>query len=149
MTDRHIPPAALALGLAGLLPFLWAAATQTSPALAGWAGSHLPPMFIGTYVALNYGLIILSFMSGALWGFAAKADAGPLPYVLSVIPALWAFFLVTDGSDTSIIYLIAGYIGLLLIDSTFTTLGLAPPWWLRLRLTLTAIVVACLAVTLL
>ena len=149
MTDRRIPSAALALGLAGLIPFVWAAATQSIPTLTTFAASHLPPVFIGTYVALNYGIIILSFMSGALWGFAAKASAGPLPYILSVIPALWAFFLVTDGSDTSIIYLIAGFVGLLLIDSTFTTLTLAPPWWLRLRLILTVGVIACLTVSLL
>jgi hypothetical protein len=144
LTSRRIPPAALILGAAGLLPFLWSAATHLSPALAGWAGGFLPPMFIGAYVGLTYGTVILSFMSGVLWGFAAKGEEF-LPYALSVIPALWVFFTVTDASDTSSILLISGFVGLLMLDATFAAQGLAPPWWMRLRLPLTAIVIACLA----
>ena len=148
--DRRIPPAALALGLAGLLPFLWSAATQLFPAVAAFGGTFLPPMFLGPYVGLTYGTVILSFMSGALWGFAARApEAGPLPYALAVIPALWVFFTVTDASDTSSIFLIAGFVGLLLLDATFAAQGLAPRWWMKLRLLLTAVVVACLSVALL
>ena len=95
--DRRIPPAALALGLAGLIPFLWSAATHLSTPMAGWAGGFLPPMFIGAYVGLTYGTVILAFMSGALWGFAARSEAGALPYALSTIPALWVFFMVSDA----------------------------------------------------
>jgi hypothetical protein len=105
-------------------------------------------MFIGAYVGLTYGTVILSFMSGVLWGFAARGSAA-LPYALSVIPALWCFFTVTDASDGSVIFLITGYIGLLLLDATFAAQGLAPAWWMRLRLPLTAVVVACLAIPLL
>ena len=125
----RIPPAALTLGLAGLIPFLWSAATTLSPALAGWAGGWLPPMFIGAHVGLTYGTVILSFMSGVLWGFAAKAEgrAATVGYVLSVLPALWVFLMVTDASVTSQIYLAAGFAGLLLLDATFTAQGLPPP----------------------
>jgi Protein of unknown function (DUF3429) len=147
MTDeRRVPTFALALGLAGLIPFLWSAGTHLSPALAGWAGQVLPPMFIGSYVGLTYGTLILAFMSGALWGFAARAeDRAVAPcYALSVIPALWTFFMVTDASVNSSIYLVAGFLGLLLIDATFSAWGLAPRWWMRLRLPLTAVTVACL-----
>jgi hypothetical protein len=146
-----IPPAALTLGLAGLIPFLWSAATHLSPALAAWAGGFLPPMFIGAYVGLTYGTIILSFMSGVLWGFATKAEgrAATTGYALSVIPALWAFFMVTDASVNSMIYLAAGFAGLLLLDASFAAQGLAPVWWMRLRLLLTAIVLGCLAVPIL
>ncbi|MGB4826137.1 MAG: DUF3429 domain-containing protein [Paracoccaceae bacterium] len=149
MTDRRLPPAALGLGLAGLVPFVWAAATHLSPALAGWGATFLSPLYLGAYLGLTWGTMILAFMSGALWGFAAKGDAGPLPYALSVIPALWVFFAVTDGTDTSTILLIAGFVGLLLIDATFAAQGLTPRWWMPLRLILTAVVVACLAGTLL
>ncbi len=45
-------------------------------------------------------------MSGVLWGFAARGSDW-LPYALSVIPALWVFFTVTDGTDISSIYLMA------------------------------------------
>lgn len=148
--DSRIPRSALLLGLAGLIPFLWSAATQLSPALAGWAGQWLPPMFLGTYVGLTYGTVILAFMSGALWGLATRAEGreATVAYTLSVIPALWVFFMVTDASGNSIIYLAAGFVGLLLLDVTFTALGLAPRWWMRLRVMLTIVVLGCLAVPL-
>jgi len=146
--DRRIPRAALALGLAGLIPFLWSAASYLSPALAGWGGRYLPPMFIGAYVGLTYGTVILSFMSGVLWGFSARTEgrAATVGYTLSVLPALWVFLTVTDASVNSVIYLAAGFAGLLLLDVFFVAQGLAPAWWLRLRLILTAVVLCCLAI---
>ena len=147
MTDTRVPLPAATLGAAGLLPFLWSAATQLSPDLAAWGGNVLPPMFLGAYVGLTYGTVILSFTSGVLWGFATRAE-GWLPYALSVIPALWCFFTVTDGTEASSILLIAGFLGLLLLDATFSAQGLTPRWWMRLRLPLTAVAVACLAVPL-
>lgn len=150
LDDRRIPPAALALGLAGLIPFLWSAATILWPALAAQTPAWVPPTLMGAYVGITYGTVILAFMSGVLWGFAARApEAGALPYALSVIPALWVFFAVTDASDTSSIFLIAGFLGLLLLDATFAAQSLAPRWWMKLRLLLTVVVVACLAVPLL
>ena len=62
--DARIPRPALLLGLAGLIPFLWSAATHLSPALSAWAGQVLSPMFLGSYVGLTWGTVILSFMSG-------------------------------------------------------------------------------------
>jgi len=108
-------------------------------------------MFLGTYVSLSYGTLILSFMSGVLWGFAAKAEGrqAAVGYGLSVIPALWAFFMVTDGTAGSLIALAAGFAGLLMLDATFAAQGLAPRWWMRLRLMLTGAVLACLAVPIL
>ena len=41
------------------------------------------------------------------------------------------------------------HVGLLLLDFSFARQGLAPPWWMRLRLILTAVVLACLAVPIL
>jgi hypothetical protein len=148
--DRRIPRSALLLGLAGLIPFLWSAATHLSPALSGWAGQWMLPMFLGAYVGLTYGTVILSFMSGVLWGFATRAEGreAAVAYTLSVIPALWVFFMVTDASANSTIYLAAGFVGLLFLDAMFSAWGLAPRWWLRLRVMLTVVVVACLAVPL-
>jgi hypothetical protein len=151
MTDDHrIPRPALLLGLAGLIPFLWSAATHLSPALSTWAGQFLSPMFLGAYVGLTYGTVILSFMSGVLWGFATKAEGreAAIAYALSVIPALWVFLMVSDASDTSTIFLAAGFVGLLLLDAMFSAWGLAPRWWLRLRVMLTVVVLACLAIPL-
>lgn len=144
----QIPRSALILGLAGLIPFLWGAATQVSEPLAMWGVAWLGPRFVGPYIGLSYGMVILCFMSGVLWGFATKAEeeAGRY-YALSVIPALWAFFLVGDGPVSSAIYLGAGFVGLLVLDWQFQAQGLAPRWWMRLRVMLSAVVLACLALT--
>jgi Protein of unknown function (DUF3429) len=95
----QIPRSALILGLAGLIPFLWGMVTVLSPGVANWGISVFGPRFIGPYVQLFYGAIILSFMSGVLWGFAAKATGlmATMGYVLSVIPALWAFLMTGNG----------------------------------------------------
>lgn len=141
-----IPRSALILGLAGLIPFAWGAATLLVPALADWGMAVLGPRFVGPYVSLAYGTVILSFMSGVLWGFATRAEGAVAAtgYALSVIPALWAFFFVGGGPTTAAIYLAAGFAGLLALDYMFAQQGLAPPWWMRLRLMLTAGVIASL-----
>ena len=45
--------------------------------------------------------------------------------------------------------LFAGFAGLLMLDFFFAKQGLAPSWWMRLRVLLTAVVLACLAVPIL
>jgi len=138
-----IPRTALLLGPAGLLPFLWGALTVLIPTLAQWGQVTFGGRFIGPYVQLFYGSVILSFMSGVLWGFAAQARgrAASAGYVLSVIPALWAFFMTGGGPTTAAMNLIVGFLALLLLDWHFWRLELAPAWWMRLRILLTAIVV--------
>jgi len=144
----QVPRAALVLGLVGLVPFVWSVATQLSPALAQFGLRWMGPRFLGPYVGLAYGTVILSFMSGALWGFATRAEVNAgLFYALSVIPALWAFFLVGGGPVSAAIYLAAGFVGLSALDWLFDQHGLTPPWWLPLRAGLSGVVVACLAVT--
>lgn len=151
-----IPRSALILGLSGLLPFLFAAVLTLTPE------PKLPPgQFALIYptdaraIFAGYGTVILCFMSGVLWGFAAKgpADEQALGYVLSVIPALYAFFFcqphvfaLTPNNLATMRNLIVGFVGLLAFDWYFTTLGSAPQWWMRLRLLLTAIVVVCLLI---
>lgn len=144
-----IPRAPLLLGLAGLIPFLWGAATAFSPALSDWSIATLGSRFTGPYVQLFYGAVILSFMSGVLWGFATKASGAQAAtgYALSVLPALWAFFMTGNGPTSASLNLMIGFAGLLLLDSAFWRWGLAPAWWMSLRLLLSAIVLACLAVT--
>jgi len=144
----RIPVAPLLLGLAGLIPFLWGAATYLSEPLGVWGAANLGPRFIGPYVQLFYGSVILSFMSGVLWGFATKADGtrAATGYALSVIPALWAFFMTGGGPVNAGTNLIFGFLGLLLLDYAFFRWGLTPTWWMRLRVLLTTIVVASLSV---
>ena len=142
-----IPRTALALGLAGLIPFLWGLATLWSPALTEAGQRLLGARFVGPYVQLFYGTLILSFMSGVLWGFAARAQdawTAGTGYGLSVLPVLWAFFMTGDGMVSSAMNLAVGFAGLLLLDWHFWRLGLAPVWWMRLRILLTTVVVASL-----
>ena len=142
----RIPTAPLVLGLAGLLPFLWGVATLYSPWVANFTQQTVGPRFLGPYVQIFYGTIILAFMSGVLWGFATKAD-GPTAatgYALSVLPALWAFFFVGGGPTSAATFLAFGFIGLLAVDWTFWRYGLTPKWWMSLRILLTTVVVLTL-----
>ena len=143
-----IPRPALALGLAGLLPFLWGAATVLSPALADWARAALSPRMAGPYVLAAYGIVILSFMSGVLWGFATRAEGrrAAIAYTLSVLPALWAFFMVGGGPRPALSALLVGFLFVLVMDQQFSLWGLTPRWWMRLRVTLTVVTMACLGV---
>ncbi|WP_019956622.1 DUF3429 domain-containing protein [Yoonia vestfoldensis] len=138
-----IPRSALLLGLAGLIPFFWGALTVLRPELAEWGTMTIGPRFVGPHVQLFYGAVILSFMSGVLWGFATKATgrAATAGYILSVIPALWAFFMTGGGPTGAAVNLIVGFLGLLMLDWHFWQMGLAPKWWMRLRGLLTALVV--------
>ena len=97
---------------------------------------------------LFYGSVILSFMSGVLWGFATRVDGARagLCYTLSVVPALWAFFMTGGGPVSAATNLIFGFAGLLILDFAFSRWGLTPPWWMALRGLLTAVVLLCLSV---
>ncbi len=143
-----IPRSALILGLLGLIPFVWGAVTELVPEAADWGVRSLGPRFIGPYVSLAYGTVILSFMSGVLWGFATrgKGAEAALGYALSTMPALWAFFFIGGGPVSAAIWLAAGFVLVLLLDYMFWRQGLAPDWWLRLRVLLSVVVLACLAV---
>ncbi len=145
---NRIPSSALILGLAGLIPFLWGTATAFNPTLAELGQSWFGPRFISPHIQLFYGTIILSFMSGVLWGFATRAtgSVATTGYALSVLPALWAFFFVGGGPTSAATYLITGYLGLLALDYMFWKQELSPPWWMQLRILLSVVVIACLAV---
>jgi len=143
-----IPRAPVVLGFAGLIPFLWGGLTVLLPDLGEWGARALGPRFAGPYVMLFYGAVILSFMSGVLWGFAtrlegARATAG---YALSVLPALWAFLMTGGGAASAGLSLIAGFTAILALDWYFWRLGAAPGWWMQLRIMLSAVVLACLAI---
>jgi hypothetical protein len=148
MILTSIPPAALLLGLAGLVPFLWAALLVLG--LPGLVHIPLPPALTGdgTLIMIRYGGIILPFMSGVLWGFATRATGTQAiaAYALSVLPALWWFFAPGSGVNGALINLATGFLGLLLLDYAYQRWGLAPDWWMSLRITLTTLVIVCLGI---
>ncbi len=143
----QIPRSALILTSAGVIPFVWGALTVLSPGIGGPVAGGLGPRFVGPYVGLFYGAVILSFMSGVLWGFATQATGrrATIGYALSVLPALWAFFMTGGGAQNAAIGLMVGFAGLLVLDWRFWRWGLAPAWWMHLRLPVTAVVLLCLA----
>ena len=148
-----IPRAPLVLGLLGLLPFIAGAIISAGSFYANMGNPSEDgyPLIIasdGTKMMVLYGTIILSFMSGVLWGFATKTTgpAATVGYILSVLPALWAFFMRGGNDSETVFYLLLGFLGLLLLDLYFYRAGLTPPWWMRLRVLLTSIVVICLTI---
>ncbi len=136
-----IPRTALYLALGGLVPFLVCAGVALS-------GNQVVLRGAEDEIMLRYGIIILAFMSGVLWGFAANASGkmATVAYGLSVLPALWAFFTAVGPTPQALGALIPGFYGLLALDYYFWRAGLAPPWWLRLRLPLTAVVMVTLGI---
>ncbi|MBV7408463.1 DUF3429 domain-containing protein [Maritimibacter sp. DP1N21-5] len=135
-----IPRTPLLLGLAGLIPFVWGLITSFERI------DGLDDYWQGWPLLADYAMVILPFMSGVIWGFATNAtgkQAATL-YILSVIPALWAFFFILE--DTALLSAAVGFVVLLPIDYACTRAGLAPLWWMRLRLILTAVVVPCLVI---
>jgi hypothetical protein len=142
-----IPTGALILGLSGVLPFAWGAVTLLSEEAFNFGIENFGARFVGPLIQLSYGVIILCFMSGVLWGFATKMDEknGSLGYILSVLPALWAFLSMGRGPISDSISLIVGFLAVLLIDRHFYLLKLTPFWWMNLRIPLTFIVISLLA----
>ena len=142
-----IPTGALILGLSGVLPFAWGAVTLLSEEAFNFGIANFGARFVGPLIQLSYGVIILCFMSGVLWGFATKMDEknGSLGYILSVLPALWAFLSMGRGPISDTISLIVGFLAVLLIDRHFYLLKLTPLWWMNLRIPLTFIVISLLA----
>lgn len=142
-----IPTGALILGLSGVLPFAWGAVTLLSEEAFNFGIENFGARFVGPLIQLSYGVIILCFMSGVLWGFATKMDEknGSLGYILSVLPALWAFLSMGRGPISDTISLIVGFLAVLLIDRHFHLLKLTPLWWMNLRIPLTFLVISLLA----
>lgn len=140
-----IPRAPMLLGLAGLLPFLAGAANSLglTDGLDMPAEPHLLAILgQGPGLLAAYAKVILSFMSGVLWGFATRSDRASL-YVLSVVPALWAFFTFGTPQDQLLRFMV-GFLLLSLIEQFFIREGLTPDWWQPLRSGLTIVVLLCL-----
>jgi hypothetical protein len=126
------PRPAILLGLAGLLPALLACVI----ALAGpveWSAR-------AATVCATYDATVLSFLGGAWWGMGARGGAGLPPIgpvlVAGVLPALaaWAALLIDRGAGLMLIGLL--FLGTLSGDAWLQRAGLAPDWWMRLRVPL-------------
>ncbi|WP_337266056.1 DUF3429 domain-containing protein [Oryzifoliimicrobium ureilyticus] len=95
---------------------------------------------------LTYGAIIAAFMAGALWGLSQTASNVPIAQlVVSNILALvaWASLLLPRSYlHASLAIQLASFLGLLAADLNLRKAGLEASWYIKLRLSVTAIVAA-------
>jgi len=130
---RQVPRPALWLGLAGLIPFA-ALAIAVHLAPAPWAAEARGSLAI-------YGAVILSFMGGCRWGFAAAGLGEGATWwrlSVSVIPALLAWAALSVGETAALWAGAMGMAALFAADVALTGAWGAPVWWPALRLPLSA-----------
>lgn len=127
---KTIPPWPLALGCAGLVPFV---------ALAGLAlaGNRALKNFTGissSLALMGYGVVIASFLGGIRWGAAMqRPGSGPRDYAVSVLPSLvaWVCLALPVTSGLAALGLVVLALGA--IDQDLPARGLAPAWFGTLR----------------
>lgn len=130
------PPLARALGFAGLLP-------QVAVVLMLGSGSmwwHFAALSLG----YAYAALIFSFLGGMWWGLAAgQSDRTPAwVWLAAVIPSLialatavpWAIGAPWPGPSLAILGV--ALLASLLVDRRLVAIGLAPSWWMALRVPL-------------
>ena len=131
-----IPPKiARLLGLAGLFPQIFVVLVLLE---------HNGELrYLALSLGYAYAALILSFLGGIWWGLAARSDTPPVwLWVVAVIPSLialgsavpWATGQAWPGP--SLYVLGVSLILSLLVDWRLQKMGLAPPWWLQLRVPL-------------
>jgi hypothetical protein len=145
----RVPVPALVVGWAGLLPFVYAvllifSAADTWPTLGFFPSDRAG----GLLILERFGAAILGFMGGCLWGFAGAPGRVPSFAVLaaSAVPAILAALAIRESPALSCVWLAFGFVVVQAIDVAVQRAGVAPAWWLSLRLPLTAGVMACLLI---
>ncbi len=146
-----LPPTALLLGLAGLLPFL------------GCAGGALllqgdkAAAYLSALIA--YGAVILGFVGAVHWGFALLLNpAVPGQKLMAakrlaggVVPALigWSALLLHAalGATAALLLLLGGFIGTLYVEQGIARRGGLPRGYMVLRWALSVGALLCLGLT--
>ena len=137
-----IPPSAAWLGGLGALPFIGLAGA--APFLEG-----APRLFVAQAL-VAYGATILSVLGGVHWGLATGSPGGaqdrafPARLVLSVLPSLAAWVALLLPETIGLLILATAITAMLWVDLRATRAGHAPPWYPKLRIPLTCVVVAAL-----
>lgn len=142
---RSIPVMPCVLGLAGLIPFIvLALALAFGQSLPGIGGAGQIRMAL-----LVYAIAILSFLGGVRWGIALGPDnsgSGNRDYVIAVIPALVGWMAIGLSPPRDLWLLCAASIVLGLMDYGLACRTVAPEWYGRLRLLLSASAALCLGI---
>lgn len=135
--DGSLPRTVAWLGALGVIPF----AVLTGMAWVATEAAASAALF----AVVAYGAVILSFIAGAHWGFAGIAlgrrpEVASRMLVASVMPSLvgWAALLLPGPWPAAILAI--AFIAILALDRWALRRALAPCWWLRLRIPLSATV---------
>jgi Protein of unknown function (DUF3429) len=129
---------ATALMASGALPFI-AAASMAFFNFGDVRG------FQADQIAVAYGAIILSFLGGIRWGDAiAKGPVATL--FISVLPSLAGFGALLINIYNGTMILIVGFAAQALWD--YIAPGSLPNWFIKLRMVISATVIACLVINL-
>ncbi|HET8545154.1 MAG TPA: DUF3429 domain-containing protein [Pseudolabrys sp.] len=133
------------LGALGILPFL-------GLSVVAWvAPENLALAAVEAVVA--YGAVIVSFIGGALWGFAShhltgkQATMAGAVLAVSVLPSLVGWLALLLPTAWSVALLSVAFAAVLGLDHWVMSIALAPRWWMRLRLPLSATVATLLLLT--
>jgi hypothetical protein len=145
MQPDPIPRTAFWLGAGGLLPFvvltsaLYALPDHTRPQLLFWLSA--------------YAAVILSFVGALHWGIALvhaqmREAERTLYMAWSVVPALAGWVSLLLPVKTGLLLMAATFAVHFAADFQLVQRFTVPPWYLRLRGGLTAVVVLCLLLAL-
>jgi hypothetical protein len=145
---RALPPVAVMLGIAGLIPFVFQG--------IGAVGASPERSLAAVHGLIGYGAVILAFLGGVHWGFTlgeegdAKAVRARLG--LGVLPALVGWLAILAGivaaPPISLTILIAGFLGTVFVETRAQQRDLMPSGYLALRWALSFIVVVILSAVL-
>ena len=135
ITHAQPPGFASMLGYAGLLP---------QAAVVVVLASDTPWHFAALSLGYAYAALILSFLGGTWWGFATrKTDQSPgWLWLAAIIPSLiglgtavpWAIGASWPGPSMAVLGV--SLLASLLVDRWLAKAGLAPEWWMSLRVPL-------------
>ena len=133
--DATTQRAAWALGLGGLIPFLFCA-LMAAAGPVGWQAVLREALIL-------YGATILSFLGAVHWGLALHARAGeeragPARLALGVLPALvaWVATLLPPAWDAGL--LVLGLLATVGVEQWAALKGLVPGNYMLLRWAMTA-----------
>lgn len=125
--------AARTLGYAGLIPFLGLAALSVGGP-ADWRD-------VSEILLAQYGGLILAFVGALHWGYAVQSGADGneawLRYGYSVLPTLWAWFVLELPIAHALQLIAIGLVICLIVDYAFHRRWPLPDWLLQLRAELT------------
>ncbi len=147
MTESRLPPLAVILTVASLIPFFVCALTAVRADPAGGQVSAI--------ALITYGAVVLSFLGGVHWGFVLEGREEPGErnrLVLGVLPGLigWGGTLlgITTHPVLGLTVLIAGYIGTAVVEGRAHQIELVPRGYMMMRWGYTVAVVAVLTTVL-